>query len=62
MREIFGPNREEDIGDGRKLHLEESNDLHSPPNVTRVIKLRMRWLGHVARRGRRENQRFWRAT
>jgi hypothetical protein len=34
------------------LHNEELNDLYSLPNIVRVVKLRrMRWAGHVARRG-----------
>jgi hypothetical protein len=31
-----------------KLH-EELHDLYSSPNIVRVIKPRMRWVGHVAR-------------
>jgi hypothetical protein len=29
------------------------NDLYSSPNIFRLIKSRMRWVGHVARMGER---------
>jgi hypothetical protein len=36
----------------RRLHNKELNDLYSLPNIVRVVKLRrMRWTGHVARKG-----------
>jgi len=52
LRRIFGPKRDEVMGEWRKLHNEEVNDLYSSPNTVQVIKSRrMRWAGHVARMG-----------
>ena len=40
------------MGDWRRLHNEELNDLYCSPNIVRVKKWRrMRWAGHVARMG-----------
>ena len=52
LRKVFGPKRDEVTGEWRKLHNEELNDLYSLPNAVRVVKSRrMRWAGHVARKG-----------
>jgi hypothetical protein len=51
LRRIFGSQREED-GSWRKLHNDKLHSLYYSLNIVRVIKsTRMRWVGHVARRG-----------
>jgi hypothetical protein len=52
LRRIFEPKRDVVTGELKKLHNEELNDLYSSPNIVWVIKSRrMRWEGHVTRRG-----------
>jgi hypothetical protein len=52
LKRVFGPKRDGVTGEWRKLHNEELNDLHSLPNIVRVVKSRrMRWAEHVARMG-----------
>jgi hypothetical protein len=56
LRRIFGPKRDEVTGGWRKLHNEELHDLYSSPSIIGIIKSwRMRWTGHVARRGEKRN-------
>jgi hypothetical protein len=56
LRRILGRNKDEVMGEWRKLHNEELRDLYSLPSKIRKIKLRrMRWAGHVARLGEKRN-------
>ena len=61
QRRIFGHERDEGIGEWRKVHIEELNDLYSSPNIIRDIKSKlMRWVGHVTLlRERRGLNRVW---
>jgi hypothetical protein len=55
LRRIFGPKRDEVTGRWRKLHNEELRDLCPSPSIIRIINLRRRWVGHVARMGEKRN-------
>jgi hypothetical protein len=56
LRRIFGPRRDEVMGDWRKLHNEELHNLYSSPNIIRMLmRRRMRCAGHVARMGETRN-------
>jgi hypothetical protein len=54
LRRIFGSKRDEVIGEWRKLHNEELNDLYCSPNIVRLKNSRsIGWARHVARMGER---------
>jgi len=54
LRRIFGPKRDDETRERRKLYNEERNDLYFSPNTFLVIKsIRIRWVGHVERMGER---------
>jgi hypothetical protein len=54
LRRIFGPKRDEVMGDWRKHHNEEPHNLYSSANIIRMIKSRrMIWAGLVAHMGRK---------
>jgi hypothetical protein len=57
LRGIFWQKRDEVMGEWRKLHNEELNDLYSLPNIIRMIKSRrmMRCVVHAARMGVKRN-------
>jgi hypothetical protein len=55
LKRIFGPRRDEIIGEWKRLHNEELYALYSSSNISRVINSRiMRWVGHVAPSARRD--------
>jgi uncharacterized protein YbdZ (MbtH family) len=56
LSRIFGPKRDNLPGGWRKLHNEELRDLYSSLCRIGMIKSRkMRWAGHVARMGEKQN-------
>jgi hypothetical protein len=42
-------------GGWRRLHNEELQNLYTSPNIIRMIKSRIRWVGHVARMWAKRN-------
>jgi hypothetical protein len=55
-RRIFGPKRDEVMGEWRKLHNGELHNLYSSPDIIRQMKSRRkRWVWHVACMGEGRN-------
>jgi hypothetical protein len=51
-RRVFEPKRDDVIGEWRKMHNKELNDLYSLPHIVRVVKsIRTRWAGYVMHMG-----------
>jgi hypothetical protein len=51
LRRIFGPKRDEVMGEWRKIHNEELRNLYSSPSTIRIMKSRSMWCaGHVVRK------------
>jgi hypothetical protein len=55
LRRIFGQKRHEIMRGWRKFHNEGLHNMHSSPNIVRMIKSRMQWVGHIARMGKKRN-------
>jgi hypothetical protein len=55
LKRIFGPKKDEVTVEWRKLQKKELCDLYSLPSIIRIMKLRMRWAGHVARIGEKRD-------
>ena len=52
LRKIFGPKRDDENGEWRRLHNGELHDLYGRPDIMRIVKSRrLRWAGHVTRMG-----------
>jgi hypothetical protein len=57
LRRIFGPKRDEVMGEWRKLHNEELHNLYSSPEIIRQVEFKVNEVG-VAGRGAKSVQSF----
>jgi hypothetical protein len=54
LERITGPKRDKVIGGWRRVYSDDLRNLHSSPNIIRMMKSRrVRWGGHVARLGKK---------
>ena len=52
LRKIFGPKRDYQVGEWRRLHNGELRDLYGKLDIIRIVKShRLRWTGHVTGMG-----------
>jgi hypothetical protein len=51
LRRIFGPMRDEVMGEWRKLCNEGLHNFYSSPDIMQIKSRRMRWVGYVAHMG-----------
>ncbi|KAJ4431585.1 hypothetical protein ANN_20184 [Periplaneta americana] len=55
LRKISGAKGDEVTGEWRKLHNSELHALYSAPDIRNIESRRLRWTGHVARKGESRN-------
>jgi hypothetical protein len=61
LNRIFGPKKDDVMGEWRKLHIEELHNMYSSPDIIRqIISRRMRWARCVACMG--EERKLYRAS
>jgi hypothetical protein len=57
LKRIFGPRKDEMMGEWRELQNEELRDFYTSPSIIRTVKSRwMRWAGNIARMGKRRRR------
>ena len=59
LRKIYGPNRDEQRGERRKLHTVKLHNLYGNADIMTFKSRRLRWAGHVARKMEEGHTRFF---